>query len=302
MSTKNLARTVIEGGRYGYNKWERRHSHAEVRAQERDYLNEVMIDLEAADEKEIDPPRHIPKGFTDKLAPMYRWLEAQVGRPWNEVRSEVFTKFDTRTTAGRHITFDHLLREVVETDSGFDDRGFIANPDIETLNSRKRYWSFSEYYVDTDGFLRKTDIEYRAWRRSRYQSVSEQEYRDAESWLNNRMVMEQGGKYYWLSPTKDVWMATWFEPGKSYDRYTQQKLRYYVRSNGSHEVSQAHISSWDPTGFIYTKAMVHSDYWEEIESPYSFRQRGELTPAEVKEFRSFKEKIRVDISVHGKGR
>jgi hypothetical protein len=52
------------------------------------------------------------QGFDDKLGPAYRWLEAQSGRPWNKVRSELFARFDTRTTAGRHIVFDHLLRSV----------------------------------------------------------------------------------------------------------------------------------------------------------------------------------------------
>src|SRR5580692_493657 len=123
MSSKRLSKTVIEGGRHGYNKWERRHSHAEVRAGERDYLKQVITDPELADDIDIEAVRPVMKEFTDKLAPMYRWLDTQIGRPWSEVRSEIFTTFDTRTTAGRHITFDHLLSSVVETNSGFDKFG-----------------------------------------------------------------------------------------------------------------------------------------------------------------------------------
>jgi hypothetical protein len=301
MSTKNLARTVIEGGRAGYNKWDRRQSHAEVRAEERDYLKEVMIDPEVSDEKEIGSHRPVMKGFTDKLAPMYRWLESQVGRPWSEVRSEVFQKFDTRTTAGRHITFDHLLREVVETDSGFDNRGYMANPNIEIISKRKRYWSFSDYYVDTNGILCKPDIDYRSWRRSRYQSVSEEEYKAAEKWLNNRMVMKSGGKYYWLVPTQDVWMATWFEPHKTYDRYTAHELAYYVLECGNHE--EVHTVPYHyMVGTYKIKIQTSGSYWDKIENPYSFRQRGELNIEDVKFFRSLKERIRQDILAYGKGR
>ncbi len=49
MATKKLSRTVIEGGRHGYNKYERRNSNAEVRAEERDYIKAVMTDLDLAD-------------------------------------------------------------------------------------------------------------------------------------------------------------------------------------------------------------------------------------------------------------
>src|SRR5580698_1849205 len=112
MSTKNIAHTVIEGGRHKSNKWDRRHSHADVRAKLKNYLADVMKDIEVAYEEDVEPIEPVYQGFTDKLRPMYRWLRKQAGRPWDEVRSEVFEKFDTRTTAGRHITFDHLLKSV----------------------------------------------------------------------------------------------------------------------------------------------------------------------------------------------
>ena len=114
MSKKNLARTAIEGGRYGRNKWERRYSHRTDRAAERNYMSKVEHDVEYFDDYDIKPSAPVYKEFKDKLSPMYRWLHAQVGRKWDEVRSEVAEKFDTRTTAGRHITYDHLLSSVEE--------------------------------------------------------------------------------------------------------------------------------------------------------------------------------------------
>lgn len=43
MSTKNLARTVIEGGRSHRNRWDRRHSNARVRAGERDVSRHLLV-------------------------------------------------------------------------------------------------------------------------------------------------------------------------------------------------------------------------------------------------------------------
>lgn len=304
MSTKKLSKTVIEGGRIGRNKWERRNSHAEFRAEERDYIKAVKADPELADELEIGERQHVYKEFSDKLSPMYRWIEAQVGRPWSEVRSEVFQKFDTRTTAGRHITFDHLLREVVDTESGFDKYGNMANPDIPVVHTgRRSYWSVADYYVDQDGILRTR--EERRRRRYRYRPElipSEQDYKDAEVWLQNRMVIEREGKLYWAMPTEGVWKATWFEPNKVYDRYTQHDLLYYVRDLGPHTETY-----YRPDYFIkdrFTSYTVHEScpYWKKMENPYSFRQRGELSAEDIKVFRSFKAKIRRDMIAYGKGR
>jgi hypothetical protein len=117
MARKDLSRTVIEGGRSYYNSWERRASHAVARARQREWLDAVRVEHDLADERAVVPPRHVYKGFHDKLAPAERWLASNVGRPWAKVRSELFETFDTRTTAGRHIVFDHMLPWVE------DDRG-----------------------------------------------------------------------------------------------------------------------------------------------------------------------------------
>lgn len=300
MSTKNLARTVIEGGRYKGNKWERYQSQSENRATVRNYLRDILHDLE--NHEEYDPEGRAPvgKGFKDKLSPMYRWIEAQVGRPWSEVRSEIFQKFDTRTTAGRHITFDHLLASIVETDSGFDNRGYIVNPDIETIEKR-RYQSFGhhEYYVNDDGILCKSDHDYRILRRQRYQLFSEQNYRNVVKWLDNRMISEKGGHLFWHLSTEGIWQATWFDPNNTSHNLVYSKLKYFLLGNGLHDVWIK--SSYYPYGF-YASGKTHGNYWEEVENPYSFRQRGELDKEDSKFFRNLPVKFQKDILSYTKGR
>lgn len=97
MATKDFSRTVIEGGRARFNCWERRRSHRVVRARER------MALAGGGDWDGVVIARRTPvwRAFADKLAPAERYLAAQVGRPWSKVRSELFARFDTRTTAGR---------------------------------------------------------------------------------------------------------------------------------------------------------------------------------------------------------
>ena|SRR5204863_621192 len=111
MSTKNLSRTVIEGGRTHYSAWARRHSNGLDRVREREVSTRLLRSTDFDGEAYPGRPS-VYRAFHDKLGPAARWLQSQVGRPWVKVRSELFARFDTRTTAGRHILFCHVLPAV----------------------------------------------------------------------------------------------------------------------------------------------------------------------------------------------
>ena len=108
MSTKNLARTVIEGGRSRWSQDARRHANSCERAWERVTSHQLLTAHEFEDVV-YRPRQKIGRDFSDKLGPAGRFLSSQVGRPWSKVHSELFARFDTRTTAGRHILFGHVL-------------------------------------------------------------------------------------------------------------------------------------------------------------------------------------------------
>jgi hypothetical protein len=109
VSTKDLSRTVIEGGRRFYNAWERRHSHRKARRAQHAHARALAACREL-DDAPFPEPRTVPRQFHDRLSAAERWLESKIGRGWDRVRSEMFQRFDTRTLAGRHIVHDHLLR------------------------------------------------------------------------------------------------------------------------------------------------------------------------------------------------
>jgi len=111
MATKNLARTVIEGGRTRFSKWGRRASNGLQRSRVRRVSGALVSGADA--DFTIYPARKVVwRDFHDKLGPAKRWLASQVGRPGNKARSDLFARFDVRTTPGRHIVFEHLLPEV----------------------------------------------------------------------------------------------------------------------------------------------------------------------------------------------
>lgn len=51
------------------------------------------------------------KEFTDVLTPLQRYLRKQVGRPWNDVYSELAHTLDKRSLTGLHI-WTHIYQEV----------------------------------------------------------------------------------------------------------------------------------------------------------------------------------------------
>jgi hypothetical protein len=119
------------------------------------------------------------QGFDDKLAPAHRWLRAQAGRPWNKVRGELLSRFDTRTTAGRHIVFDHLLKSV---ERAFDP--FTRRHDM---------------FVDQHGILRISP--FRRQRGMSWQPLPESAVQ-IRAWLRERRVTAHGDSLFWLVPTR----------------------------------------------------------------------------------------------------
>ena len=292
MSTKRLQRTVIEGGRR--NVYERRQSSKELRAAERAYLSKINQDWENWDEEAEPEITPVYKEFSDKLSPMYRWLDAQVGRVWSEVRSEVFDKFDTRTTAGRHITFDHLLSSVVDTLTGFNRWGRIIDPKIEVeINTGVRRYSYPDYYVDQEGIFRKHDKQSKAYWKRPY--PTDQECAEICAWLNNRIIGMKDGVFTWFCPTEGDWKID-FEKSVYGFGYA---LKYYVKDNGLYTVNSLVTKSWGDLNYQYKK---HGDFWNEIQNPWGFRQRNPLTPKEIEYFNSIKDRVKEQILAYGEGR
>lgn len=176
MSTKNLSRTVIEGGRDRYNKFQRRHSNAVERTHAH-RLERALCRTQEPDEALFVPRQPHYRVFYDKLGPARRWLVSQAGRPWDKVRSELFARFDARTTPGRHILFDHLLDEVEAHDLS---------------------WRYARFGISRHGILEHYGR--KRWPFGGRPPLPEPEP-TLRAWLGARRVIEHGPRLYWLVPT-----------------------------------------------------------------------------------------------------
>ena len=183
VSTKNLARTVIEGGRTSGYKIDVRDAKRSERASERSYLRAVQKDGDAADALPTPARTHVGKSFADKLNPIYQFLDSRIGKSWAKVRAEMFARFDTRTTPGRHIVFDHILGTVAETGGVLDRFRYIR------------------YVVDKQGRLQKNK---ERTRYARYRPLEAVDWDAITEWLGNRQITPCGERFAWMIPTRDA--------------------------------------------------------------------------------------------------
>lgn len=197
MSTKNLARTVIEGGRYRANAVDRRHSNAEERRATHVVERAACRDPDAFEDALWPVRDHVRKSFHDRLGAAERWLASQVGRSWNRVRAEIAERFDTRTIAGQHIVFDHLL------------------PDWRDRDGRwrvNRRWTFR---VDRHGILRFAPPRWPRWERPPF--VDAREESAIRAWAAGRRVITRGRKIYWLMPVVREFVGTRYRQDRALD-------------------------------------------------------------------------------------
>ena len=207
MSTKNLSRTIIEGGRCGHYKSEVHACARSERSELRTHLRSLALDPEL--EEDLTHPKRQPVSpcFSDKLRPIYRFLDSKIGKNWDGVRSELFQKFDTRTTPGRHVLFDHLLRDVDEGKSG------------ELL------WYPRRYVVDAEGVLRK-DESRRYLRGAPRKAPDLDTWMRTATWLAGRKIGKAGSRFAWYVATKDPHLV-----GTIYQRFEIEYV-YLLQSGG----------------------------------------------------------------------
>lgn len=237
MSVRDLSRAIIQGGRTGSSKWSRRHATRVNRHYNKSLLKTQMTATETEVETvsrvfEVSPGGHIrnrpvytvtefpaefvaePRDqvspdFADRLGPLNRWLEAHVGRSWEEVFHKL-CHYNRRKTAGWHLVDDHALKLVQDhTDHG---------------------WA-TDYIVDAAGILcRREDFDSI---RSGYTRALHS-YGFADSWANGRKVVDRCGDLFWNKHNLHTPFTTEdIEVWHSLNGYAQRRLKGYHRSMGN---------------------------------------------------------------------
>jgi len=141
------------------------------------------------------------RDLNENLAPLRRYLHAQIGRPWNKVFSEICAGIDRRNTVQQHI--HQHIRDLLSIDVDVrEGRLFDLAPRWGFLG---RHSDISqELYVDPRTGLIRLNRNYRPWRHE----VAERRRRDhAEIAMRRRVVDERTV----LLLLDDVWFRVEFD-------------------------------------------------------------------------------------------
>jgi len=172
VATRNLSRTIIEGGRHHQSSADRK------------FRNRRRRRLRFDDDGDpIGRPPDPGLGCLyhhDRLGPLVRWLRRQTGRPWNKVHQELSERYDTRSLKGWHLR-DHLRIEVERT------------PD----DAR---WGRRTFTVDAHGILREN----RESRGPNLRILKRRESYAADAWARGRRVIVQGAALFWTAGRVDA--------------------------------------------------------------------------------------------------
>jgi hypothetical protein len=228
MATKNLARTVIEGGRRRWNQFERRYSNRRARKRARQYAHSLRFDPDQGEGSAAPLRKPVHKSHYDRLAAAERWLASFVGRPWDDARAEMARRFDTRTIAGQHVVFDHLLTSV---------RG-----------SGRPTFGYPDFAVDDSGILRALPRRHYASRWKLPPGKVRRARWEIEEFSRGRRIARRGSYLFWFEPTAVVWKACadrWCWREHSDD----EGVRRHIEPNGifrqTMPLTPAELHFWD---------------------------------------------------------
>lgn len=268
MSTKNIARTVIEPGRTNSYKYDTHQHTRRERHKVSTKLHLMRYDQELADE-EVFEPRNIEWGVDqkDKLSPLWRWLYSHIGQKWDDVYSKMKLTFDFRTTPGRHVV-DHLL-QYVDLPNRFGD-----------YNVMYRYIGFEpeELYVDLDGVLRYKP---KKPKRRNSKPISK---KVVIKWFMNRKVKIEGDEL-WLFGSKKIeykWQtcyhfdSLYYRHNCPYERKAMKMVRRRYDNTTYEEMAFACLSPIVPDRLVRLRKLTKNEkkFWfslsDEIRTRYTF--------------------------------
>lgn len=201
MSTKNLARTVIEIGRADYSKYARRQRNRKIRRLSRAfcYDAETLEDLEDLDgDPSMQEAGNGNWGVVplDNLGPAFRWMDSRVGRPWAEVYSELSTKFrGNKPIPVSHVVDTHMLDWV----------------DVPGSIQEYRWMRGNYFRVDDDGILRRDTYPRSPWNRFPKHKRPVYSQAEVEAWAGKRKVIVRGKRLYWTRPDEIHRYNPWAE-------------------------------------------------------------------------------------------
>jgi hypothetical protein len=152
--------------------------------------------------KDLDGPMRLGtragygyRSLNENLAPLRRYLQAQIGRPWNKVFSEICAGIDRRNTVQQHI--HQHIRDFIAVDVDICE-GRLVDLSARCGFLRRDSAISQELYVDPHTGLIRPNKGYRSWRHG----AAERHRREQAEIATRRRTVDE---HTFLLLLDDVW-------------------------------------------------------------------------------------------------
>lgn len=216
MATKNVSRTVREKGcdtAYSAvkNQIDRRR-----RSSERSYFADVkkssIEDLDDLDD--LDPfaetERLYGRYSYPRLQPVYRWLNAQVGRLWLVVEAELRARYG-KDRAIMEDLFPHRI---------------LNHVDPHAHHASYRY----TWFIDESGVMQRVPL--RKQHRHFVKRITKDLAAKIDAWLAGRGIIQRGERFYWGLHDQSL-RLTWSTSGSKNSKFVSTYGLRYVTANST---------------------------------------------------------------------
>lgn len=255
MSTKDKSRTALEAGTNKNSRYYLRLERKTQRAQRKQICKQITNDIELAEEF-LEPKSSESKCFSDNVSFLEKYLQSKVGQVWDDVRSEIAKEFDGRTIAGKHILYDHILRSVVSSGTGYDkDANFYWDESVKVSNRFRT----KDFYVDQNGILQEVKPDTKLFKKIKdLLNTTDQELLEVDSWLRGRMIVQENKQLFWKTSSTALWKC---KLDRILYRRHELRLTYYIE-NYYYDVDKKLKSRWEeaiPFDFNQTSQLSNDD-------------------------------------------
>lgn len=270
MSTKDKSKTALEAGTAKVSRYYLRLERKTQRVKRKQICKQITNDVELAEEF-FDPKSSVSKCFSDNVSFLQKYLQSKVGEVWDDVRSEIVKEFDSRSIAGKHILYDHILRSVVSSGTGYDkDANFYWDESVKVVNRFRT----RDFYVDQNGILQEVKLDTKLLKKIKDMSnTTDHELFEIDSWLRGRMIVQENKQLFWKTSSTALWKC---ELNREEYKRSQLTLTYYIEN------------------YYYDSDKKLKIKWEEA-IPFDFNQTSQLSNDDIHFFNEQNELIRDTI-------
>lgn len=280
MSVRKLEKEFYHAGKDNSRKFEVAKYNKDTRHNANYVCREMTKNPELYDEEvsleDFDNLVGWEDGKRFRFSLLRRWLDSQVGKPYDEVKSSVFEKFNSKSNDGTLILqYGYLFEEKSR------NPGYTPN-----------------YIRDENGNFAKSP----KTTRRRGPQPDHSESVEFSIFMNGRILFEKDGKYFWRTSTEGEWASFFFWDGIQYFHYTNgyhkvDSQRRYIKNKKEFIGAQGYekmksVKCWGYWSDEADKSVgTHCDHWSEVEFPFGFTMISEASPEETEIIKNANPKI-----------